>query len=269
MEHIVGFSSFEDKESYPFIVELAGITEPAANYQIYRQDSDIYCIEYVISGKGIVSVDNNTCYPEAGDIYILPLGHKHNYRSDPSDPFKKIWMNVRGELCEMLFRTYDLERILIVHDLKILHLFEKFLSICENHNADTLKTFSECSIVFHEIVLAIYLHHKALNEPLPTIATQLKHYIDKNIFKDISVSELANFAHLSVSQVGRVFKQTYKISPYQYILNEKIERAKSLLVNTNLSIKEISQILGYKDEHYFSNAFKSKSGVAPSQWSGK
>ena len=71
---------------------------------------------------------------------------------------------------------------------------------------------------------------------------------------------------MSESQTIRLFKKNFGTTPYTYVLNKKINFAKKLLIDTNLSVKEISTKLCFSDEYYFSNIFKEKVGCSPSQY---
>ena len=102
------FSFLPDQFPNPeaFFVELTGVTYPDPHYRIDRDRSPVLCLEYVISGQGSVNIGGPSFYPKAGDVYLLPMGLHHRYRSDPHNPWQKIWMNVRGTLCaDLLART--------------------------------------------------------------------------------------------------------------------------------------------------------------------
>jgi AraC family transcriptional regulator of arabinose operon len=101
------------------------------------------------------------------------------------------------------------------------------------------------------------------------VAHNVKEYIDKNIYERFSMNDIAKIACLSLSQVNRVFKKEYGITPYDYILTKKIETAKLLLMNTNISIKNIAYKLNFLDEHYFSKIFKSRAGLSPRDYRGR
>jgi transcriptional regulator GlxA family with amidase domain len=66
-----------------------------------------------------------------------------------------------------------------------------------------------------------------------------------------------------------VFKQHKGITPYQFLLNEKIKIAKALLATTEMSVKSISDKLCFADEHYFSHLFKEKTGLSPLKYKAK
>ena len=60
-----------------------------------------------------------------------------------------------------------------------------------------------------------------------------------------------------------VFKNIYKKTPKKYIVEMRMEKAKELLIYSRYSVSEIAEKLGYSDNTYFSNAFKSYMGVSP------
>ena len=94
----------------------------------------------------------------------------------------------------------------------------------------------------------------------------IKRYIDENFTKKITLEELSELVFLSKSQVIRIFRQDIGKTPYEYILDLKLERSKMLLKNTRLMVKEIAFSLGFSDEHYFSYLFKEKMGKTPTSY---
>ena len=268
MEHIVSFIDKFTTDHHPFLIQMAGITYPDATYHIVRNHSSIYCLEYVLEGSGTLHVDSQTFYPTKGDIYILPKGCNHNYYSSPSEPFKKIWMNVHGPLCDSLMHLYHMDGIVLVKQFNLYHLFQKFLDICENKDLNLDAIHSECAFVFHQIISEISQHVvKSISTNGNVPAKQLMEYINRHIYQHITMEQLSHVVNLSTSQINRIFKKEFKVTPYDYILNQKIETAKLLLCSTNLSIQEIAYRLNFCDEHYFSNLFKQKTGIRPSQYS--
>jgi AraC-like DNA-binding protein len=266
MEELQSFVFEEDKLNTQFYVELAGITYPDPHYQIERKNSPIFCLEYIIEGEGIIYVDNKEYYPRKGDIYILPAEHNQLYYSSPTNPWKKIWMNVYGPLCDILIPFYHLEDTVLIHQLDLYPLFLKFLQICRQKDTPTQEIFLQASCTFHEILSRISSHLYSLPQTHHPVAFKIKNYIDKNINDKFTLTELAKIACLSPSQLNRVFKKEYGATPYEYILTQKIETAKTLLKNTNISVKETAYRLNFADEHYFSNIFKKKCGKPPREY---
>ena len=94
----------------------------------------------------------------------------------------------------------------------------------------------------------------------------LKNYIDANPNKIIGNGELAAMIYRSKDYTVKKFRESYGRTPYDYQLDCKLSVAKRLLSDTALSIRDISERLGYSDQHYFSNLFKEKCGVTPSAY---
>ncbi len=269
MEHILSFLYDENRTNNQFNVDLAGISYPDPHYYVERFDSKIFCLEYIMEGEGTVHVDDKTVYPSKGDIYILPRGHHHRYYSSAKNPWKKIWMNVYGPLCDLLINTYHLEGILLIKDLELLDLFQKFLAVCEEKELGVNIIFQKCSLIYHEIISSISMH--LYDKPIVknAAAYKMKEYIDANIYEKLTINGLAEISCLSPSQLNRIFKKEFSQTPYDYILTQKIETAKLLLANTNIPVKQIAYKLNFADEHYFSNCFKERCGISPKAFANR
>lgn len=262
MERIESFVLDKSVVALPFYVELAGITYPTPNYDIQRECSDVYVLEYILAGTGTVEVDGKSFHPTKGDVYLLPKGSRHHYYAAKDDPFHKIWMNVNGDLCHQLIQLYRLSGKYHFKDIDLSEPFARFLKICENRDADLC---DQCSLVFLEILQKLS-HHIEKKTAVNEYAAQAKEFCDRNIYQKITVDDVAKQVGLSVSQLNRLFKQEYSCAVYAYILRNKISTAQALLSGTSLAVSEIAYLLKFADEHYFTNIFKHKTGLTPTQW---
>lgn len=265
MESIESFVLDNGTKALPFYIELAGITYPDANYKIQRENSEFYVLEYIVSGSGYVNVNEQTFFVSAGDVYLLPLGCKCLYGADSYNPYTKIWMNVNGELCKNLFNIYNLNDKYHFENTDLHNKFKEFLSICKTRNLPTNLLFSKCANVFFDIIQTLY-NYSYNESKVNEYVINAKHYCDMNLYKKIAITDVANHVCLSVSQLNRLFKKDYGTTVYSYILDSRINVSKSLLKGTAMSISQISDRLNFADEHYFSNIFKRKVGVSPSEY---
>jgi AraC-like DNA-binding protein len=107
------------------------------------------------------------------------------------------------------------------------------------------------------------------NNKLITIsktAKLAKKYIDDSIYSNTTIEDIANTLNLSKAHIIREFTKNYGISPYNYLIEQKIATAKKMLLLHNMNIGEISSHLGFEDSNYFSKLFKKKTGVSPLQY---
>ena len=91
-------------------------------------------------------------------------------------------------------------------------------------------------------------------------------YIKENISSSINIEFLSNKAYMSKSTFYRAFKRELGLSPQEYILNEKIKRAKKLLLDPKNKIVSICSETGFQDVNYFTRLFKKFEGVTPHQY---
>ncbi len=94
-------------------------------------------------------------------------------------------------------------------------------------------------------------------------------YIKENINEKIQISELSDKACMSKASFFRAFKKELGVSPLEYILKEKLNRAKELLANPNIKVTAISYELGFNDLNYFVRLFRQKEGITPRQYQSK
>lgn len=93
-------------------------------------------------------------------------------------------------------------------------------------------------------------------------------YIKKNLHQKLSIESIAKLTYVSKSNFFRMFKDELGTSPNEFILQERISRAKELLKNQN-SIKETAYQTGFSDTNYFTRVFKQFVGVTPKSYQDK
>ena len=93
-----------------------------------------------------------------------------------------------------------------------------------------------------------------------------KEIIEANLVGEISLTELARECCLSASHFSRAFRDTVGISPHQWLLRRRIEKAKQLLRNRQLSLSEVALDCGFADQSHFTRVFTKLSGTSPGAW---
>lgn len=102
------------------------------------------------------------------------------------------------------------------------------------------------------------------------VTIQIKSYIDQRYTEQISLTHLAGKFNFSISYLSSLFKKAYHVSPNEYIIGLRIEKAKMLLAdNDQTNIRQISELVGYTDPYYFSRLFKMVVGCTPSDYRNK
>jgi AraC family transcriptional regulator len=92
---------------------------------------------------------------------------------------------------------------------------------------------------------------------------KLQAYIDGNFTADISLQNMADLLDISRSHLLSAFKQSTGMSPYQYVLQMRVERAKVLMNNPRMSLSEIAKTIGFRTNLQLNRAFRRFSGLPP------
>lgn len=94
-------------------------------------------------------------------------------------------------------------------------------------------------------------------------------YIRDNYQNDISVADIANHCNLNRNYFTRLFKAELNLTPSQFLIKYRLNKAADLLMNTDLSIQCISEEIGYSNQFNFSATFKKHYNFSPFDWRNK
>jgi AraC-like DNA-binding protein len=142
--------------------------------------------------------------------------------------------------------------------------FDQLLELTKSPTVSKNTHFSIAECV-HKII------HTVATERLAekTDEYRIREALNASVYDKLSLEDLAAKLHISKSNVIRVFKKSYGVTPYEYLLTLKIATAKLLLRDTKMTVKEISDRLHISDEHYFSSLFLARVGMRPKDYRNK
>ena len=124
------------------------------------------------------------------------------------------------------------------------------------------------SIKFEELMLYLINKHgkvfeKYLQSLITTDTSPLKNVVEKNLYSNLKIEEIAFLCHMSLSTFKRNFIKEYKSSPGKWLQDKRLRRAKELLEGGQLKSSDIYLDFGYNNLSNFSAAFKNKFGKSP------
>jgi len=111
-------------------------------------------------------------------------------------------------------------------------------------------------------LLAIRDEEAALSDPV----RQAMHYVETHMEEAISLQEVAGHVHLNGSYLSALFKEQCQMTFSEYVARRKLQKAKELLLKTNLPIAEIASRTGYQAVKYFNKVFKEYEGMSPGRY---
>ena len=145
------------------------------------------------------------------------------------------------------------------------YVHEKIINRLKNQTKykDSLIRFS----VYEFLFLLLNSVELKINEKAePMLSAKIRDYINSNLDKKLYVSQIANVFLYSESYITKVFKRDTGMSLKQYYVYAKIERARTMLIETDMSITDIAFKQGYPNVHYFCRIFKEHYQMTPKEF---
>jgi len=88
-------------------------------------------------------------------------------------------------------------------------------------------------------------------------------FIQKNLDKDLPLAELAAVVYMSPYHFARLFKYSTGLPPHRFVVRERIARARAILITRELSIAQISRMVGFRTPSHFTTVFRRVLGITP------
>lgn len=252
------------QDTQPFFITEYGRTRIGIPCYQLRLQSPVSCVQYVVSGSGVIVTDTDVYPVQTGDTFLLPEGDTQIYYSNVDNRFERIWLNFKGTLATDLLQTYGIANVRVFRQTDTKDLLLDLQNCCKN-NTDPQAYKDETAVLFLKLVQFLAKHKQ--EEPTKDEQTdEIRIYIDRHVDEKLSLEDIAEHFYLSQEHVIRKFKKAYDITPHQYMLQSKIRLAMVMLQSSELSVEEISEKLTFSDPRHFSATFKKFVGLRPSAY---
>lgn len=238
----------------------ATINESELNKEIFAfGETDFYQLGIKLNGKTEVRYNSTKMDYSDGSVLYLPKENTDDIT------YNKTYIAPGSSICIFFTSEYPLISVAKVYNeckASTIQLFYDILSAYRH--GDTLKA----KALFYGILFELDNEESKHNTDVSF--NVISEYINSNISStDIDVSVLAECYGCSTEHFRHKFRKEFNISPKKYILISRLNLAKELLLNSNLSIADIAQQTGFSDSNYFSRYFKRNTGYTPTQFKSK
>lgn len=249
-------------KNLPIVIECFGITNPDPKYSVKRDNRPNFILEYIVEGEGIVNVEGNEFKVKAGDSYILFPYTKQEYKSDPKNPFKKYWVNFRGDVIYNIIKSMGL---LNKNHYPETDLNSYFLSLF-SMDGDSLLSKDVAYVVFPIIMNMLLKLHKKKDKDdtyIPSTIKKARKILGKSLDDKIEIQDVCKELGITKSYLDREFKKYYNETPSHYRNKKRLEIVCAYLVNTDTSIQLIAEKFHFSDVYHLSHTFKKEYNISP------
>lgn len=246
-------------------------TEVNDDHHLTIQTNKHLTFFYILKGALTYKSEGETTNLKRHDLLIV----NPNQQLDITLLRKVEW--VRFEVDGIVFTSsYDISadsQTFVVHDNDT--IIKKYLELLTIEHAYFAKGTEMILRKLTENIIVHVLRNKGLS--IKDSQKQIKHdeiqavqdYIRKNYTKKLTLDELAETANINKYYFIRLFKQKTGLSPIDYLIHVRLAEAEKLLTETNTSVTEISDQVGFHSPSHFSKTFKESNHITPSQFRKK
>ena len=258
-------------KKYYLIVNSCGIGTNegvSKNFFVRHYGTNDYQIILVIRGTFNLKHFDEYLTLKDNEMIIIPPNVKNEYRYNPGS--YTMFIHFSGYEAIRLINTYNFDYFTIYKlsdSKKIIPYAEKIIAEMQ---AKKVGFINNCASYLIQVLTQIKREidgEKAQSTNTLTVKlSRIAEDMQLNYAEDKNVSAYAELCNMSVYRFIHIFTEKFGVSPYKYLLNIRISKASYLLTQTDISISEIAQSVGYEDQFYFSRLFKKHTGKSPRQF---
>ncbi len=236
------------------------------DYHTVRKRID-YTLMYISEGEATIHCNGKKYIAKKGDAVFYPPNTEQDFEFYAKNKNINKWVHFGGSICSHLD---DYPRIISINHK---HEFESNLDrLCRAYYRIVDRNEVLCN-GYMRVIIALLTEsyekqNNAIEGPKGKIPAVLD-YISTHIETKVDFDKCADMCYLSRSRFNHFFKEYTGLSPHDYYLDLKIERAKQLLYDVGMTTSECAETLGFCDSNYFRRIFKSRTGMTPKQFLDK
>ncbi len=222
-----------------------------------------YIIHYVYSGRGMLRIGEDEYKVGKGEMFLIRPNSLAYYRADSENPWLYRWVEFNGSMSERILAPFKSPVLRDFEGEPIGNRLKEFVGAG--------KTTFEAAMERLWGIIAALNETVSDNNPVSSheYVLMAEQYIKNNINKKITVNDIASYIGINRSYLSRLFKERKGVSPQRYLTTSKINTAAQYLKNTDISVMDAAQSVGYTDYHVFNKVFHRYFNASPSEWRKK
>ena len=225
---------------------------------------------YITGGKGQFLIQDQLYPVNVNNLVIINPNVTHTEVSLNAQPLEYIVLGIEGiELSTSNDSNGQFNILDHFESVEISGCLRNILREMELKN----EGYEDVCQAYMEILIIRLMRSTALSVPSESQAVStnrqcaaVRRYIDLHFKETLTLEQLANEGHKNKFYLSHAFKREYGVSPINYMISKRIEESKYLLSETDLSMSQIAQLLGFSSLSYFSQVFHRTQAISPKEY---
>ena len=225
---------------------------------------------FIVGGKGQFLIDDQLYPVDVNTLVMINPNVTHTEVSLNAQPLEYIVLGIDGiELATSNTSNGQFSILNHYESMEISSCLRNILREMEQKNPG----YEDVCQAYMEILIIRLMRTTALAVPAEpqTVSTNrqcaaVRRYIDLHFKEPLTLEQLAEEGHMNKFYLSHAFKKEYGLSPINYMISKRIEESKYLLAETDLSMSQIAQLLGFSSLSYFSQVFHRTQDISPKEY---
>ena len=225
---------------------------------------------FIIGGKGQFLIEDKLHPVDVNNLVIINPNVVHTEVSLNAQPLEYIVLGVAGiQLATSDTSNGQFSILDHFESAEISGCLRNILREMEQKNTG----YEDVCQAYMEILIIRLMRSTALAVPSESLVISVnrqcaavRRYIDLHFKEALTLEQLAEEGHMNKFYLSHAFKREFGVSPINYMISKRIEESKYLLAETDLSMTQIAQLLGFSSLSYFSQVFRRTQSVTPMEY---
>ena len=229
-----------------------------------------YQIVYISAGRGLLEMDRARWRVTPGSVFILHPGRWHRYRPDSRTGWNEHWVGCDGPVIRGLVRggffSPQKPLLRVRNEDLLLGAFSSVIDAIHAGRPALQQVGAGATLYILSLLYSAQQPGQDGREGVSRAIHEAMRRMADPTQDTVHLAELARGLGVSYTWFRRMFAHHTGLSPHQYRLQLRVGRARTLLSETALSVKEVAFRSGFESEQYFCRLFRRKTGFSPGEW---
>lgn len=238
-----------------------------------RHSHEFFQAVYLVSGAGTLSLDRGQYLIEPSHVFVVPPGVQHGLKANTRVRTLDMKFNVRDRALVSALRSIG--PLYCAADSSVRALFER---VWQEGDVQELLYREMCALHLLEFLLWLQRINPARENVSPVSRVEsevaradiltgaVMSFVSEHLAEPLTVRRLAGELGCSERSLRQHLHDVLGVSPLQYVAHFRIDRAKSLIRESECALKEIAGIVGFRSIHHFTRVFHRVTGMSPGAW---
>lgn len=225
-----------------------------------------HIIHIILSGKGTLEIGGRRYKLQAGEGFYIGPDQQAKYTADEEDPWEYRWVGFLGTRAVIAMNLTDIPSLIVFRMSDVEKVDEQLKEIYEAASMRTEQGEMRAIGTLHYFLADLVDEHReedrqpSVCSELVTLATAL---VRENYSHSFCVEDICKGVNVSRSYLYKLFMRYYRMSPSDYLLKYRLEKAREILASQNCPINVVAEMVGFSSHAYFTKRFRMAYNITP------